>query len=259
MSRKVCTIAHNTLRECVRSRSIYGVFSLAIALVVASTLFGSVSIGDQVSVIKDFGLFAMTFSVVAYTVLSGSALLEKELARRTISTVLSKAVSRSEFIIGKFLGLLGAATLLFVILGLALLGYLGLVTGRVELLLLQAYWGIFLELTIVCALTMLFSAIVTTPILAGCFTLGIIITGRSAEYLLYFARAEGAATVGAPVLEFLYLVIPHLHAFVLSDQVVQGVLVTKEHLIWGAAYALAYSSCLLWIACLTFARRNFSN
>ena len=258
MTRQVCAIARNTLRECVRSRAIYGMIGLAVMLVALSTLLGSVTIGDQMNVVKDFGLFAITLSGAAYTLISGSMLLEKELTRRTIVNVLSKAVSRTEFIVGKFLGMLGASTVLLVGLAIALLTFLWALSGRFEPLLLQAFFGIFCELTIICALTIFFSALVTTPILAGCCTVAVVMTGRSAEYLLYCARGQEASPPWALLLESLYQLVPHLHALVLSDQVVHGIAVSEQHLLWGGIYALSYSSALVILACIVFSRRDFS-
>ena len=248
----------NTYRECIRSRAIFGIMFFAVFVVGIATLFATVTIGDRNLVVLDFGLFAVSLCTTLYAVLSGSSLLEKELTRRTIMTVLSKAVSRTDFLVGKYLGILAACGVLLLCLTATLMVYLIALSGTFPAALLHAVVYMLLECTIVCALTIFFSAFVSTPILAGCFTVGVWMTGRSAEYLLYFAReGEGGGVLGA-VLELLYAIIPHLHSFVIADQVVQGIALPLAHTGWGAIYAIAYSALLLTLGSLTFSRRNFT-
>ena len=258
MSQKISPIARNTFRECVRSRAMFGVLFFAAFIVVVATLFGSVTIGDQHLVVMDFGLFAISLCTTFYAVLSGSTLLEKELTRRTIITVLSKAVSRGEFLVGKYLGILAATATLLICMTTALLLYVLALTGTMHWPLAQAALYIFLESTIVCALTIFFSAIAATPILAGCFTVAVFITGRSAEYILYFAKEGEPGRLLVQCLELLYRVVPHLHSLVVSDQVVQGVTLPISHLAWGAVYASAYSALLIVLSVIAFSRRNFT-
>ena len=60
MKGRIYYIALNTCRESIRSRLLYSVLTFAILLVVVSALFGTVTIGDQIKVIKSFGLFGIS-------------------------------------------------------------------------------------------------------------------------------------------------------------------------------------------------------
>jgi len=79
---KILYIGINTYRESVRSKILYSLIFFAVIVVCVSAFFGSVTIGDQVKVIKDFGLFAISLFSAAYAVISGSALLSKELSKK---------------------------------------------------------------------------------------------------------------------------------------------------------------------------------
>ena len=81
---KVMNIALNTVRETIRSKILYSLFFFLILLLAVSAFFGTVTIGDQEKVIKDFGLFALSLFSVLYAVISGSLLLAKELQRKTL-------------------------------------------------------------------------------------------------------------------------------------------------------------------------------
>ena len=255
---QILAIAQATFRESIRSKVLYSLLFCAFALVAAATIFGAVTIGDQVKVIKDFGLFAVSLFSVAYAVIGGATLLQKELAKKTIYNILSKSVQRYQFILGKYLGMLATASLLLLLMGGALLIFVGLLEGRLEGLLVQAYFCMFLELAIVCAAAIFFSSIVVTPLLSGLFTFGVFLVGRSTEELLYFVKAGTIKGALAQLLDVLYVLLPNLQQLNISNQIVYGVGASPELLGWGAVYALAYSGILLWLANLFFSRRDFN-
>ena len=79
---KIFAIALNTFREAIRNKILYSVIFFAAFLVLISALFGSVSIGDKIKVIKDFGLFSLSFCGAIITIISGTNLLNKELKQK---------------------------------------------------------------------------------------------------------------------------------------------------------------------------------
>lgn len=254
----VASIALNTFRESVRSKILFSIFFFAIVLVLVSALFGTVTIGDQVKVIKDFGLLSVSLFSVSYAVISGSSLLYKELAQKTIYNILAKPVHRWQFLLGKYLGMLMTVGVMVALMGLALSGFVMLFEGRLDVLLFQAYLFILFELAIVCAATIFFSSIVVTPILIGLFTFGVFLTGRSAEYLLYFVKEGSITGVLASVLEALYVIMPHLDILNPSNEIVYGDIVSLEHTLYAAAYSAGYAGALLMLANWIFLRREFN-
>lgn len=260
--RKVMALAHNTLRESLRSQVLYSIITFAIALVLAAALFGRVTIGDQMKVIKDFGLFSISIFSVAFAIISGALLLHKELTHKTVYNILAKPVTRSEFVIGKFLGLVANALSVILILGVLLICSCALAEGYIDTLVLQSLYYIALETTIVCAASMFFSAIVVTPILSGLFTLGLFIVGRSSSYVLKLADslAESGANLAASALKGLYPVLPHLDQLNLSNDAVAGLtdVFSNTRALWSGLYCGGYSLVLMLITVIIFARREFN-
>lgn len=256
----ICCLALNTFRELVRSKVLYAVFLFAAALVFVASLFGAVTIGDQILVIKDFGLFSISISSVVFAVIAGASLLSKELSRKTIYNVLSKPVHRYEFIVGKFLGILAAVTLLLSLMGISLVAYVSVFQGRLDWSLGIAFFGIVLEMVILCAAALFFSSIVVTPVLSGLFTCGVFLAGRSVEYLLYFIQEQLVEGLYAQMLKGLYAVLPHLSALNLSASVVFGAerLPTRQHLMNLTAYSIGYAATLLVLATIFFRKREFN-
>jgi len=254
----VFLIALNTFRESVRSKILYSVLFFAALLIVVSAFFGSVTIGDQVRVIKDFGLFSISLFSVLYAVISGAALLYKELSRKTIYNILAKSVKRWEFVLGKYLGMLITVAVLISLMTLGFLVFLYFFEARFDWLILQASFQIFLELSIVCAFAIFFSCIVVTPLLSGVFTLGVFLAGRSTDYLLFFVKNGTSREPLTSILKGLYVVLPHLDKINISDLVVYDKALELNAVVFSIFYAASYIGCLMILAALIFKKREFN-
>ena len=68
---------------------------------------GSISLGEQGRMMKDFGLVAVTFFGLIVAVFIAASLVHKEVEKRTVFVLFCKPVSRAAFITGKFIGLCG--------------------------------------------------------------------------------------------------------------------------------------------------------
>lgn len=255
---RIFIIALNTFRESIRSKILYSVMAFAVLLVLIAALFGTVTIGDQILVIKDFGLMSMAIFSVAYAAISGTTLLQKELARKTIYNILAKAVTRAEFLSGKYLGMLATVTLILILTGIGLQIFVLLLSYSWPDHLALAYYYIWLELVIVCAAAIFFSAIVVTPFLAGLFTVGLFLAGRSCQFLLYFSEKEVISGSAAEILRILYRLLPHLNQLNISNDLVFGLTPPAIHLAYATLYAVSYASALLLIATFIFAKKEFN-
>ncbi len=256
---KIFVIALNTFREAVRNKVLYSVVLFAILMVGVSAFFGSVSIGEQERVIKDFGLFSLSFFGAIITILIGVTLLNKELKQKTIYNILSKPVSRWQFIVGKHCGLTCTVSLLVFMMGVGLVGFTACFEGRIDWLLLQATVFILLEVSIIAAVAMFFSSLVVTTTLTGMFTLGTYIAGHSIAYFKYFLQNP---EVSNPALDRLVMVldwiVPDLSLFNVADQIVYGKAAAPEQLAYAVIYAASYSLVALCLATLIFQRRELT-
>lgn len=254
---KVLAIALNTHREAVRNKILYSVVLFAAVLIGVSALFGSVTIGSQVKVIKDFGLFSLSFLGALITIIAGGSLLSRELKQRTVYNILSKPVSRAQFIVGKYLGLTLTVQVLIALMGLGLVGFLALMEGTVDLLLFQGIFLVLLEVAVVAAVSMFFSALVVTTTLSGLFTLAFYIAGRSITYFGYFLKESAdTPTVVSRIVQIFDAILPDLSLFNHGDTLVYGHAVSAATAGTAAAYAFAYSVVALLLAVIIFERRE---
>ncbi len=254
---KVYAIALNTFREALRNKILYSVILFALLLVVVSAFFGSVSIGSQERVVKDFGLFALSFFGVVLAITIGVSLLNKELKQKTIYNILSKPVDRWQFILGKHLGLSFTVCLLVSLMGLGLVLFASFFGEGIDYLLFQAILLILMEIIVMCSVCIFFSSGVVTTTLPGLFTLATYIAGRSINYLTHFLDQDAKTNpVLSAVVHTLHWILPDLSLFNVADQVVYATSVSPSQLLYSSLYCLSYSLLCLLLATVIFQRRE---
>lgn len=261
-------VAVNVFRESVRDRVPYNLVLFAILLMAASYLIGQLTAGQDVKIIKDLGLGAISLFGLFIAVFIGIGLVSKEVERRSIFPLLAKPVSRSQFIAGKYLGLvltLAANIAVMIVAMYAVLAYMdwmqpaavraAAVTSATDPGLLKAVFLIFVELMLITAIALFFSTF-STPLLSAALTVGLYIAGHFNADLRNFDQVvESPAAVW--LARGLYHILPDLSAFDVKSQVVHGLPVSAGYLAWTTAYGLAYIGALIALAMAVFSRRDF--
>ena len=98
-------IAGATSRQLVRSKTFVSLIAIYIIAVLMSRLVGWISATDGNVVTADLVFSLQSIIGVLVAVATGTALVHAEIQQRTLYTILSRPLSRWEFVTGKFLGL----------------------------------------------------------------------------------------------------------------------------------------------------------
>ena len=98
-------IAVSVFRESVRDKVLYNLVFFAVLLIGASYLLSQLTAGQDIKIIKDIGLAAMSLFGLFIAVFIGIGLVSKEVEKRSIYALLAKPIRRQEFVVGKYLGL----------------------------------------------------------------------------------------------------------------------------------------------------------
>jgi ABC-type transport system involved in multi-copper enzyme maturation permease subunit len=256
---KVLAIALNTFREAIRNKILYSILLFACVVVAISSLLGSVTIGGRINVVKDFGLFALSISGALITIISGVSLLNKELKQKTIYNILSKPVSRWQFVLGKQLGLTVTVCLMVAIMGAGLMAFVASIEGQIDWLLAEAIFFVMLEVVIISAITIFFSSVVITTTLSGLFTLAFYIAGRSIGYFNFFFSGQEQYSAGVKnVIRVLDTILPDLSLFNVNDLIVYGQSIGIDQALRATAYSFSYSAILLILASFIFNKRELN-
>jgi ABC-type transport system involved in multi-copper enzyme maturation permease subunit len=252
---RVWTIGLNTMREAIRNKLLYTLLFFAIVMIGTGVIVGSISYVEGSRILQDIGLASIRLFSTGIAIFVGVGLIHGEVHRRTIYTILSKPVSRAEFLVGKFVGLVMTIWLQLAIMSASFI-VVSLASGA------PVDWGhasalglIGVELAVIVAVATLFSAF-TTPMLASFFTLGVYLMGHLTRDLLQIGERGESESVRI-MTRVLYQVLPDLESFNLSIQAVHQLPIAVGDVVWPLFYAIGYVTALLFAATFIFERRDF--
>src|SRR5207244_568034 len=162
--------AVNVFKESVRDKILYNLVVFAVLLISASYLIGELTAGQDVKIIKDLGLASISAFGLLIAVFIGIGLVWKEVEKRSIYTLLPKPMTRQQFLLGKYSGLVLTLIINVAVMTVAFYAVLAYmeVTSPVniraswpapatDLEMLKAIALIMLELMLVTAIALFFS------------------------------------------------------------------------------------------------------
>jgi len=257
MKALVCiwTIAVNTVRESIRNKILYALLFFAVLMIGAGVIVGALSYVESDRILQDVGLGAIRLFGVAIAIFVGINLIYKEVDRRTVYTILSKPISRAEFLLGKYVGLTLMIWMQMSIMGAAFVG----VSFAAGAPLAWQHAAFFLligaELALVVAVATFFSAF-TTPLLAAFFTTGVWVVGQLTRDL----RDIGASSE-SPIVEkvtaIAHRLLPDLESLNLASEAAHLLPITRADVVLPLLYGLGYVTVVLLGAVFLFERRDF--
>jgi ABC-type transport system involved in multi-copper enzyme maturation permease subunit len=255
--RRIAAIGRNAFREAVRDRVLYNLVLFVLLLIAASLFLGDLSDSQEAKIIVDMGLSAMLLFGVFIAIFVGVGLVYKEIERRTVYAIFAKPVGRGELLVGKYLGLCLTLLVNVVIMGagLSLALLLARDGGKLAWRIWPAVLLIFLELTILTAVALLFSTF-SSPALSALLTFFVFIIGHFSGDLKAFANALGT-TAAKGFFNALYYALPNLAPYSYITPAAYGTLPPTGHIFSALLYAVFYNGLLLGLATLIFHRRNF--
>ena len=250
------SIILNTFREAVRDRVLYNLVIFVLLIIACAILLGDLTDGQEARTIVNIGLNAILLFGAFISIFVGVSLVSKEIDKRTIFAVFSKPVRRGEFIVAKYLGLCLTLAVNVLVMGAGVSLALLYVGGRG---LAASIWGgiflIFLELTIITAVAILFSSF-SSPALSALLTFLVFIIGHLSSSLRDLASSL-QSTVAIYFFEAIYFLLPNLANYSFRTESANGMVPNGTMIGFGTLYALVYVAILLTISINIFARRNF--
>ncbi|GAA6624179.1 ABC transporter permease [Scytonema sp. NUACC26] len=255
---RVFVLATNVFREVVRDRILYIVCFYTIVLGIAIRLLPDFAAATEDKMFLDFGLAAMSILGLIVAIFVGTGLINKEIEKRTVLVLIAKPVSRSEFITGKYLGLLMVLGLLIAAMTAIYLIFLQM--GRISYPLVSILVStifLFFQLSLVAAIAVTLG-VFTSSILATALTFAVYLAGNITQDLLQLGRISQSPGIER-ITQALYLVLPDLSRLDIKNDAIYGfgTLPDSVTLLLNAGYGLLYTIMLLLIAIFSFSQREF--
>lgn len=247
-------IAKNTIDEARHNKILYIALLFFLFLILFSRMMGEVSINQQVKVLKDVGLATISIFSVFVAIITSVTSLHRDLNQKTIYAILPKPISRTDIIVGKFIGL--CLTVLIVIVGMSSFLYLILFVSEqtIDFQLIPAIFLTYIETCIVVAIGLLFSSF-STPFLSGLFTMGLFLVGR-----ISFELAQFGERSKNPLFKFFaekVRAVYDLEAFNLRTEAAYHLPIYREDLLYPFFYAVFLVGVLVFASIILFRKRDF--
>jgi ABC-type transport system involved in multi-copper enzyme maturation permease subunit len=268
----VSAIAVATAKEAV-AQPLYllvmlgGAFALVLYIYIPYNTFG-----EDVKMLKDSGLTTIMVLAILVALWTASVSIADEIEGRTALTLLSKPISRRQFILGKFAGIVWPTLLIFIVLGAILLVtvsykvvYDSRETTNPEPTWQQCYGEMvstvpglglaFLETVVLTSISVAIST--RLPMLPNLVICGAIyVLGHLGPLIVQSSagQLEYVAFIG----RLIAVVLPVLDHFNIQAAVAGGVPVPTEYLAWALLYCALYSAAMMLLALILFEDRDLA-
>jgi ABC-2 family transporter protein len=113
------TVALAAFREGYRQPMFWLLFIGTILLLIVSMVIPYFTFGDDFKMMKQLGFDMIMLATVLFCVLAASISVSDEIEGRTAVTLMSKPVTRRQFLLGKYFGILLAGAMMTLLLGVA--------------------------------------------------------------------------------------------------------------------------------------------
>ncbi len=263
-------IALVTYKEGIRSRAILGVLLITLMLLCFGFLLSGMLMRDVGKVAIDFALSSVSLSGLLIVLFSGINMMNKDVERKTIYMILSRPISRSQYMVGKFFGLLMLLAVAVVLIGAAGCGLILAVKLVFPLYSQNIVWGgiflallfIYFSLALLTSVSLLFFSFSTNSFMIFIMTLMVYLIGHSLSNVKILVSGGTTLRLGVSpltrmVVDIAYYLFPNLSFFDIKLQAAHAIPVSGGYVAWVLAYGCLFSLVSLLLACMVFSRREF--
>lgn len=190
--KKICTLAFTTVEELTREKFFMVGLVMAGLLVGLSYLLGSLSLYEQKRILFNIGTLGIELVLLGLGLFASSSIIHREIELRTCQIILTRPVSRSTFLLGKWLGL----SLFQIITALILSAVLYLLSP--DEFTNQSYVFIMAQIllkTIVLMSVSFFMGLSLRPVLASLIGVCVYLLGHAMENIEFFLKVSRAGVM----------------------------------------------------------------
>jgi len=260
--RNIVRIASITFEESYRKKFLYILLFLSALLMIAAFMFNPFNIGRQMPVVKDMCLTGLGFFGLLLTFALFLSTIPNEIEKKTIYPLLSKPISRSDYLWGKYVGNMSMIFLNIFIITLEITFLLYKLNATFEFpepnLAAKIFCSallIFIECGLVGAIIVLFSPFMSYPVNLV-LTLLLYISGNVSQAYINYLSAEKWSSFGASLAIVLKYILPNFEYFHIKNSVVHSYIIDPNYIGGAALYGIFYILIIMFLADILFQRKD---
>jgi ABC-type transport system involved in multi-copper enzyme maturation permease subunit len=254
-----------TLKGIFRDRVFHGILVVALILPLVPAI-SMLSMRQTTELSITLSLSLISFILLLLAVFLGSTSLWKDIDRRYTYSVLSLPITRSSYLLGRFLG-----TALFLALSSLLLGVVSLIVvwvvssgnppDRPVVWSNLACSVIFdaIKYMLLVSIAFLFSTVSSSFFLPVFGTISMYFVGNSSQQVYDYVNSQPAQTLSLFARKsaaFLYYILPNFASFNFKVNAIYGLPLSSYGLIMTLLYGIVYSGIVLSFAAILFERKE---
>jgi len=202
---KLHAVARVTFLEILKDKILYSAGIVSLFLFVFTFFISKLSVVSVDRVILDFGMSVINLSMSFIALFFGATLISREFERKTVYLILSRPMSWSSFLFGKFLGLIYILFLEGVLFSLFLILMLSFFKIPISSMLGFALMGIFFQSFILAGMALFFNTFTTTS-LSVVFGLFFYFFGNNVSQIRLFIAKLESDSLGSILSGFVYII-----------------------------------------------------
>jgi len=259
-------LIHLTLLSVLRDRVFHAVFGAGALLVLLVPVFSSFSMRQVQESSVGLSLSASSLILFVLSVHLGSSLIFRDVDKRYTHSVLSLPISRTKYLVSRYVGLILFLALCALLLAVCSLAVIFVCEGMYPSgrtlnwsVLFVAMFANFYKFAILTSIAVFFSSLsssLTFPIFC---TLAVYFAGSASqevyEYLLgNFGESYSALLLN--ISKFAYYALPNFTAFDFHIQAIYGLPLDIYAVLGSFLYGSLYAAFVVWCAVWFFSRRE---
>lgn len=258
----VLVIAGNTISEAMRRKILLAFLMVGLAVIVFMFAFSTFTARQELTLIKGMGLGIISLAGLFISVILSIYLIPTELERRTIYTILSKPVTRSQFLLGKYLGAIGTVAINILAMGLLFIAAVAVKQSMAgqpvdagELF--KGVLMTLMQMILLCSLSV-FLSVFTPPLINFFGTLSLFIIGSMSAVTYDLAKSQ-TNNVAKAFFTGIHYIVPNFGNFTFTNPLLNPEVQVQNpvaFLVQNCIYAIVYSAVLLILAVLVFDRKE---
>ena len=265
--RSILLVSLSTIRGGIRDRILQALGAIGVFLIFSTGVFSSFSMRQPVEVAVNYSLSVFQIVSIMIALFIGLNLISNEIDSKANHPILTQPISRSTYLLGKFIGFTFLMVITVLILGIFACIGLWLASAGVKTAprlswanFIISIAGSFEACVVLGAVVILFTSFATSSILPFLMSCVVYAIGQSTQSVLRYINSGMAKTQLAPSLKFIvkaaYYVFPNFALFDFKAQAIYALKIPAKLFALSIAYGLSYVLISIFLAIIIFEKRD---
>lgn len=252
--RQLSVLVLSGFREAIRNRVTVVIAVFALVSIALTSLVMNMTIFSLDRVVTDFGLGVMSLLLISLAIFMSVGMLNRELEKRTVFLIVSRPLSRAQFIVARYLGIVATLTMLMLAMTAVYVAQLWMFDVPISSSIPAAVGGLWCQLLLLTAMGVFFSSM-SGQLTAAICVVGLYLVGQWTADLHVLALRLGP--VLAAIARGGYYVLPNFARMDFKVQAAAGAQVGFEEFAKALGSSVGWTLLFIVGATLVFRRRDF--